>query len=204
MQNSIAIIDDFLPEPVALRARAAALEAEYGPFYGPGGQTKGKVAVKRIALTLQPDLAAGVAQWLGRDIEPVWGGYRLDYHGERPNMAVHIDVECGSHGAILYLNLPHQCRGGTAFWRHRAADVDRLPPGASPELSNHLLSDGADEANWDLSSIVGMRWNRCLVYKTNMFHSRLPLTGFGDEPANGRLIAGIMFNCPGLPCGVAS
>ncbi len=28
---------------------------------------------------------------------------------------------------VLYLNLPEQCRGGTAFYRHRPSDQDRAP-----------------------------------------------------------------------------
>lgn len=197
MNNSIAIIDDFLPEPAALRARAAGLEAEYGPFYGPGGKTEDKIAVKRIALLPLPELVEGIGQWIGRTVQARWGGYRLDYEGELPNVPVHTDIECGTYGAIWYLNLPHQCRAGTAFWQHRHLGIDRIPPGASRELLSDFLADGTDEHNWDLSTIVGMRWNRCLVYKTNMFHSRWPFEGFGTEPATGRLLAGIMFDCAG-------
>lgn len=59
-----------------------------------------------------------------------------------------------------------------------------------------LNEDGLHEDRWALNGLVGMKFNRLLVYPTCLFHSRYPrqLTGFGDTPATGRLIWGCFFS----------
>lgn len=192
MQHSLIVIDGLLPEAEALRLRAQAIEAEYAPYRAGGWPEEN--ALKRVSQAPMPGVRQALEDALREPCEALFWGFRLDYAGELPVRPVHFDSECGGWAMVLYLNLPHQCRGGTAFWRHVASGVEAVPPGAAADCESwyHGESDNSDA--WDLGSVVGMRFNRAVVYPTRYFHSRWPLEGFGSSPENGRLIGGLFFN----------
>jgi hypothetical protein len=101
----------------------------------------------------------------------------------------HCDGFCGYAG-IVYLNLPEQCSGGTSFWRHRRTGLElalgsdgaaqRLATnGAKPapdpthepptdEGTGYLIASNAD---WELTQVLEMRFNRLVFYSSNIFHS---------------------------------
>src|ERR1700692_1781494 len=96
------------------------------------------------------------------------------------------------YAAIVYLNEPEQCEGGTAFYRHRETGLDNVPDFDSIEW-HHAVSrtkkepealrktsqaDGFDiGSKWDQLSVVPMRFNRCIIFDSRQFHARLG--GFG-------------------------
>lgn len=67
----------------------------------------------------------------------------------------HID-DAASLAGLVYLNFPHQCRGGTSFWRHREHDLIRLP---SDEKMLEMISvwggdvDRAKKSRADLEEV---------------------------------------------------
>jgi hypothetical protein len=98
------------------------------------------------------------------------------------------------------MNLPHQCFGGTAFYRHKATQWQEMPTQAAldeKELTLDNMRDSwAKEDDWDLVTMAGMRWNRMICYPTDAFHSRYPLKGWGkkEKPEECRLIAALFFD----------
>lgn len=194
MRYAFTVIDDFLPEPDALRLRAQAMEADYQPFCGSYG-TSEETPVGHIAVVELAGVHARIQEAVNRHVIAKWTGFRLDYASETPSLPVHFDTELGGdYAAVLYLNLPSQCAGGTAFWRHGASALGLLPANASPETEAKYRADGADPGLWICESVVAMAWNRLLVYPTDYFHSRLPFAGFGSTPSDGRMIAGAFFD----------
>lgn len=191
---ALRIFDNFLPDAEALALRHRALAAEYAPFYTPGTRS---VQVRRATLTALPSVILGIEEAMGRPVEPNYSGFRLDYDGELPNSAVHYDADVSSWAAVYYLNAPAQCRGGTAFWRHRETGHNAVPVNSSTEIQHAYRLDGNHATHWIMESVIGMRWNRCLIYPTSYFHSRYPIEGFGAGPPDGRLVAGIFFNLKG-------
>jgi hypothetical protein len=69
-----------------------------------------------------------IAELIGEPITPKLSCFRLNLAGELPHSWVHSDDICAEFASVLYLNLPEQCKGGTAFWAH-------------DEWGDHLLSD---------------------------------------------------------------
>lgn len=97
-------------------------------------------------------------------------------------------------GGVIYLNPPAQCRGGTAFYRHRATGLIAAPNTMSIPL--YLLmrrhgferyddfirwvikppADGSEFAldstdDWELNELVEMRYNRLVLFDGRLFHS---------------------------------
>lgn len=192
MHPSLIVIDDFLLEPEALRLRAQAIEGHYAPYRGEDWPEEN--TLRRVSQCRLSGLPEALERALHAPVEILFSGFRLDYAGELPIRPVHFDAECGDFAAVLYLNLDHQARGGTAFWRHRLHAIDGLPPGSREEIEAWYRSECDYPEAWEIASLIGMRFNRIVVYPTRYFHSRWPREGFGASPGDGRLIGGIFFN----------
>jgi hypothetical protein len=139
-----------------------------------------------------------------RDLPPMeWGLPHFDPHS-------HI-------AGLAYLNLPAQCRGGTAFYRHRRTGLERWPAddealaqaldtlgiraaGLSPTEAANALAAALfkprsepgfireSTEDWELTALVEMRWNRAVFYETALFHSAYTRDDFfGDRLDTQRL-----------------
>jgi hypothetical protein len=132
----------------------------------------------------------------GEKIIPRLSCFRMNLAGELPHSWVHSDDICAKYASVLYLNHLEQCKGGTAFWRHKELDIDRLPQpeylksiGVDPEgFYREMNDDWKRLEKWDQTGMVEMKWNRFITYPTCLFHSRFPFEGFGSGPQDGRLI----------------
>ena len=97
---------------------------------------------------------------------------------------------------MLYLNLPEQCKGGTAFWKHKTRGIDRLPSKAELTAKGEdadafyrtMEREWKELEHWNCVKFVPMRWNKFVTYPTSYFHSRYPFEAFGSGPQDGRLI----------------
>lgn len=175
-------IDEFLRDPLALRT--AALSADFIDWRAPDGEV-----YKRICICDVPGLLEGIEKAMG-PVEMLGMGYRLNYAGEMPNAAIHSDLGWGTHAAVLYL-----CdgEGGTAFWRHLETGATAIDAGDA-ELFNIVKSQWNDPEKWEKVHEIALKFNRCAIYESRLFHSRWPFAAFGDSPENGRLIAVAFFN----------
>lgn len=105
----------------------------------------------------------------------------------------HCDGFC-AYAGLVYLNPPEQCFGGTSFWRHRRTGLERGPaaddparvlakagmsnaaataPGTSPEDdpgTGYLIA--SNEA-WEMTQAIPMRFNRFVLYSSDIYHSPL-------------------------------
>lgn len=143
-----------------------------------------------------PHWYSRIAELIGEQIAPRLSCFRLNLQGEMPHSWVHSDDICAKFASVLYLNLPEQCYGGTAFWKHSELDIDRLPSRES------LRADGIDDVafysqmdkdwkelnHWQQIAMISMKFNRFITYPTCLFHSRFPFGGFGKDSQDGRLI----------------
>jgi len=123
-------------------------------------------------------------------------------HPEGIRNEPHIDEALKPQlAATIYLNPPEQCRGGTAFYRHRKTGLVAMPLLADPRLQDVIKAHGhvsaADLAkdlvcrpsrrpgggrdwirHWDLVKLVKMRFNRLVLHAGNMLHG--PIMGRAD------------------------
>jgi hypothetical protein len=207
---SCVVIDDLYAAPLTVREHALSLaytdaESEADRRYYRGRLSSPEhpfspIGLRRISIALGRPLLCR---------RPT-GEFRL-LHARDPGDPhgcewVHSDAIAERYAAIVYLNRPEQCRGGTAFYRHRELGLDRMPTagpeaetiaahlGLSPEaLVDRLVADGHEPAeHWEPAGMVAMRFNRCVVFESSQFHARTDT--FGDTPQTARLTQNFFFD----------
>lgn len=181
--RDVQVIDGFLADPGAVRAMALA--APYFDYPAPDGEVYRRVWIGDV-----PGVREGIERAMGRPVEMLGMGFRLNYAGEMPNAAVHSDLGWGTHALVLYL-----CEGdgGTAFWRHQETGATEIEPG-DLELFEQVKGDWNREERWSMRHLVELRFNRAVIYPSRLFHSRYPFAAFGSTPEDGRLIAVAFFS----------
>lgn len=190
------MVDDFLPGPEALALRERALAGGFHTV------EHGGVHYHGIGVDLESDLYFGLTGRLqaevGFTVEHKLSFFRLNTRHDLPSTYIHADSAEAEYAAVLYLTLPEQCRGGTAFWRHRESGTVQPQMDAN---ARRLNEDGLDEGKWELMFMAGMAFNRVIVYPGALFHSRYPQQTWGEGPEDGRLIWCCFFNEAGRGSG---
>jgi Family of unknown function (DUF6445) len=196
MGLALTVIDDFLADPEAFRARALRLN------YNVEGPYPGRNSAEHIQIE---GLERLVSAMVGERVQIPWP---LQSHGtcrltlERDNgepSKIHIDPTHWS--GVLYLNRSEDCRGGTEFYRHLPSGMDRVPQNPAAlkaagyesydELQRVVDRDTLDRSKWELTMTVPMRFNRLVLLQPQYWHTSGP--GFGDGVENGRLVYLIFF-----------
>lgn len=182
----LRVYDDFLPNPESVRSRG--IRAKYGNKLGKDGEI-----YKRVADVVVPEVVDGLQTAMGRPIELLGMGYRLNYDGEMPNHAIHADLGWGTYAAVVYLSKPPSGKySGTAFWQHHTGH-DRVKQGEA-EVLKDVLKDWDNPLAWEQTAFVPTNYNRAVIYRSELFHSRWPFTGYGSSPDDGRLIVVAFYN----------
>lgn len=206
------ILDDCLPDPLAYRQQALQLPFHAERYAGqnyPGLQTDGQ----NVAALMQV-----IANQLGKTIKyisPDNGSYRVSFADSVARSDIHVDNESGAefvtYAAVLYLNLPQQCQGGTRFWQHQASGWRRrLPEDAVRQagyadfksfqqrwLPRHEAGAAFNamqqqRRDWLPILDVPMQFNRLIMYRGDYFHSIGEV--FGDDLQNARLVQLFFFD----------
>ena len=194
------IIDDFYPDPIAVRDMALTLPLEennHGNYAGKMSQipwfSDGHRAVfSRIT-----------GEALERS-EGLCGYFRFTKANEKCAQYIHFDPKPGQVWAgLVYLSdqkdidaYETQYRCGTAFWRHNRTGLEKIPL-SEPELADYgwnstadlkkfLDTEGLDESLWTQTFYVPAKFNRLVLFRPWMFHS--PGFAFGDTLQNCRLV----------------
>lgn len=199
MVPAVYIIDDFLKDAEAIRARALSLT------YTEKGNFPGRDSVERLSIDGLDELVSAImrqrfhAQW-HQDF--AHARCRLTLASDDKVAGVHVDP---SHlSGILYLSRPQDCAGGTEFFRHLRTGTDRVPMtpqeltglGYSSYQEMHrdiVVKDGHDRSKWEQSMTVPMRFNRLVLLQPQYWHTSG--LGFGDSVENGRLVYLMFFKC---------
>lgn len=199
MTTSLIVVDDFLPD--VQRLREAALGLTYPEQ---AGAFPGRNSQERLEIDGLPEY---VSQLTGERLKPMsppgsYAKFRITLASDVGRGRVHVDP--GYWSGILYLSRPEHCRGGTDFFRHRRTDTDRRPMTAEEVAALGYASyeeahadiierDGMDDAAWETTMSVPMRYNRLVLLRPWLWHTAGP--GFGDSLENGRLVY-LMFFAP--------
>ncbi|MCH8808234.1 MAG: hypothetical protein IH993_00145 [Proteobacteria bacterium] len=205
MYQSLIVIDDFYPDPEAVRQTALgyAYPEGSGPRTFPGRNSRQKHLPQAMDQAVSQVIGARVAG--DPNPETTHGKFRITLAAEKSRYLVHADPTLLDWVGVIYLNLPAQCRGGTAFFRHKGLNSDRTPMSQEelaaygPASVGELLSqDGNDPDKWLHLMTVPMRFNRLILYRPWSWHSAG--AAFGTSLEDGRLIQLVAFQTqPGAP-----
>jgi hypothetical protein len=173
MRTNVIITDDFYSNPDSVRT--FALQQDFS--------VKGNWPGNRTDTFLTDDVKVTV-----QDIVRSAAGEVTDWHA-RPGLTgcfeiatalnrswIHTDHH-NTWAGVCYLtpNAPHT--GGTGLFRHRASGATM-----SHELAEY---ESQDMTKWDLIDVIGNRYNRLVMYRSDLFHTSLDY--FGSDLHNGRL-----------------
>ena len=197
MYQSLIIVDDFYPNPEEVRQ--TALSCEYPEMFGPptfpGRNSRQKFVPQGLDHAVSQVLGDRVA---GGDVKSTHGRFRITLAADTSRYQVHADPTALNWVGVVYLNLPEQCHGGTAFFRHKGLNSDRTPltpeelaaygPSSVAEL---MRQEGNDPDKWEHTMTVPMRFNRLAIYRPWLWHSSCE--AFGSSIEDGRLIQLVAF-----------
>lgn len=208
-KNPVAVFDDFFPTPEQLLELAASTPAfmaqtsDYYPgvrklihgdysqwvldrlvpvireFFAPADTTRAHISLCAFSLATTPT-------------------YKL-----RPIQCVpHVDTQDNNQFALVHYLCPEHY-GGTAFFRHRASGYESITQERSstyfPLIKQQLLQAGmglggyiqGDTELFEKIGQVDVRFNRAILYRSNLLHSGLirESVGLSSDPRQGRLTA---------------
>lgn len=181
--------DNFAPD--AMEVRNAVIAGEFSSETGPDGAIYSGISKHQV-----PQWFDEISKHVGHKIEPRLSCFRLNLQKELPHSWVHSDDICAKFASVLYLNLPEQCAGGTAFWKHKDLELDHLPSKEvlkgngidADAFYSHMDKEWKILERWEKTELIPMKFNRFITYPTSLFHSRYPHEAFGKGPNDGRLI----------------
>jgi hypothetical protein len=202
-QRPLIVIDDFWPDPDALREDAASLRmAPIGPHY-PGVRAE---VPPRLAETMRRRIAPLLAEHFGLDPAPAVSEAYYSVVTTAPGDLApiqrlpHFDgVERGRIAVLLFLGQGEQ--GGTAFYRQRATGfesidasrLDRFRTELEAGVQSHGMPEASyiagDTALYERIAVQPARFNRALVYAGNTLHCAYlpPEVTLSTDPLAGRL-----------------
>lgn len=193
MHQSIIIIEDFYDDPKAIRdlALGQSFKSHNSATY-PGANSTGAL--------FNEEISAKINAITGEQLEPMPsmanGVFRTSPASSTHKQDIHIDPGADWAG-VLFLNLPHQCKGGTYFWKHKEYGFEWCPrtpeEGAQYGFKSYeeiqkkiIYGDGLDRSKWDLTVNTNMRFNRLVLFRPWMWHSHGE--NFGTTKFDSRLV----------------
>ena len=195
-------VDDFAPDPDALRAAAAAAVFEPGRHHYPG--IRAPLPPAYLADQL-PVVAAALGEAWGRAVRVDVIDASFSIVTVRPAALTvrqrlpHADAFEGGRVALIhYLS---RGAGGTAFFRHRATGFESIDEHRAPIYQSQLEAElrhggppparyvGADDLLFERHTLAEARYNRAYLYPSALLHSgAIPrAAALSSDPAAGRL-----------------
>ncbi|MEQ1506351.1 MAG: DUF6445 family protein [Myxococcota bacterium] len=200
------VVDDLFVDPDYVRALALSLD-----FAAPRGTFPGYEA----RISIDPGaLLTAARRWVSPELV-ITPSYRnalvfsmmhegVDAalrHYPHPHVDDHLDDGLTCFGAVVYLNPPDQCRGGTSFYRHRQTGAcenrEEISPGIAAYMVEHGLRTVAEayehlaavperdpaelvgewgyirgsNDTWERLATLEMRFNRLVLFDCYLFHN---------------------------------
>ena len=213
-QNRVLVIDDVLEDPETMvdAAANASWAPPNGTFY-PGVNADLPASYLRTLLpVLKPSFERAFG--LRQDQALVaYGFYALATWGlERfgPLQRIpHFDQPNPMSLAMVHY-LCNDQPGGTAFFRHRLSGYESIHNGRREGYMRTVAQEidrdggrlmgfaGPDTPNYEMIDHVELRFNRLVIYRSNVLHCALfDGTNLSDDPRTGRLTANSFFSPKG-------
>ena len=96
--------------------------------------------------------------------------------------------------AVIYLTMPPQCvsKRGLSFYKHKSTDLDIFPTDYNCKVFGwnsiddvNKSFDSLDKEQWEEYSKVFVKYNRCVLFRANLWHSYGE--GFGNNLNNSMI-----------------
>ena len=174
MQTNVIVVDDFYTNPD--QVREYALQQEFKDWGFPGSRSKSLVTqctLDTIQYLLQPH-AGQVTNWNLQD--GLTGSFELALASDRS--WIHTD-HYNTWAAVCYLTPDPPVTGGTGLFMYKKNGASTVAEMNGEEYETQ------DYTKWDLVDVIGNKYNRLAMYRSDMFHTSLDY--FGSDKQSGRL-----------------
>ena len=173
MRTNLIITDDFYGDPDAIRE--FALQQPYdvtGNF--PGARTKSFLTpeVKETIQTIVWYSGGEITNWYSD--HGYTGSFQLTYATDRS--WIHTD-HYNTWAGVLYLTPDAPLSSGTGIFQYKKTGAT-----VASQLESY---ESQDMTKWELCDIIANRYNRLVLYRSEMFHTSLDY--FGHDLQTGRL-----------------
>lgn len=189
MRPVLAIFDGFFKDPA--RAHADIIGGDFGDFVSPWDSVKYPGINKGLPGWMMERVVERLEEVTAERVEPtaIFARVTSAATGNAPHR-IHCDQVMGQYSAHVYLSKQWPDYAGTAFWNHKTEgqmltdDTD-----VAQVMADSHLSDA-----WEKSFTCQGKFNRLLIHDSRLWHSAEPVGGWGDSPANGRVVLTCFFN----------
>lgn len=141
---------------------------------------------------IQWDVQNALQTYLQDEIHVAYMFMRLSVAGAQAPHQAHTDSSMGTHSMMVYMTRLEHCQGGTSLLRHKQTGMTESP--VSEELLEVWRRDTNTPDAWDVRGLVDMAPNRAFIFPSERMHRAEPIGGFGNGPADGRLVLTAFFN----------
>lgn len=204
-QEPVVILDDFHPDPDALKAVAQqSAFAKHAEFY-PGVQASADPSHLQAVAPLLTQIFKD-AFGIQKGVSLVQCAYSLvttaDADLTHIQRLPHVDTTDPGRIALLHY-LSGEEQGGTAFYRHRKTKLDVLSPDNYGTYKAALETEGVPKAGYmrgsddrfEMIEHIAAKPNRAILYRSAILHSGYISADidFSSDPAKGRLTLNSFF-----------
>jgi hypothetical protein len=189
---SIAIFDDFFPDPEA--ARAAIVSGPFLDFKSPWDGVSYPGINKEIPEEIKHFVVKRLSEILGAPVEPAVIFARLTSKNtsESPHQ-IHSDRLMAEFSAHVYISKHWPMGAGTSFWAHES-EGRRHTEDTDVEL---VQEDMKDLSKWIQVFTAQGDFNRLVVHDASFWHCAEPVGGWGETAEDGRVVLTCFFNVRG-------
>ena len=173
MRTNVIITDDFYSNPDSVRQFALQQEFKVcGNFPGSRTDTFLNQDVKDTVQSILWNAAGEVTEWNAK--EALTGSFEIATAFDRS--WIHTD-HFNTWAGVCYLTPDAPVSGGTGLYMHK-----RTGARIASELPDY---EAQDITKWELHDRIGNRYNRLVLYRSDLFHTSLDY--FGSDKTNCRL-----------------
>jgi hypothetical protein len=180
----ILVVDDFLADPGAVRARALA--EPFVKMHSAGLRTRAQfLHLAPYREEFERLLHRPLTNWDDNDAN---GRFQCCFATD----AIPYHSDSQSYAGVLFLTPDAPFDAGLSFFRGRLSGLRRRAP--DPELMAKTFGGGAeyDRSRWEEIDRVGNIYNRLVLFDAHLAHGASAY--FGDCVENARLFQNFFFN----------
>jgi len=167
MLRSVRIVDDFLPAEIFAAQKRDFASARWEKVRFRNLDYRG------ICSDKLSDPTAFFFARHGMQIRLRSQFFRIYEKDTAQNTFIHYDTVLAGYAAILSLAENDRYNGHLAFWRHGQTGWEEVIQ--DDEVAVALTEqDGMVEDRWELTELIELLPNRCIIFPTKRFHSRYP------------------------------
>lgn len=199
MKRFLNVVDDFYPNPDAVRRKAMELAyAEPEDITGLRTPPYFPTGVKKL---IEDAFGFRITQWADRPNELSNGCFFLSLAKGRDaeRVGVHFDSPVDWITMVLYMTPDAPVSAGTSLWQHKATGLTANPTSRDARrlriprerMESILERDSHNRSRWLEIDRVGNRYNRAVAYPAGLLHSASQ--HFGSNSRTGRIYQSFHF-----------